>query len=308
MKKICTIVFSLITSASFAQLQNPGMENWTTYTADTATLERPNGWFGSDEAVFWADTGALGPLISPVKQIFQSGNFHSGTRAARIESHVISNFGSVAQSGVLSNAQMTYALIFSFSGGTPVTEAVPFVNAWVRYLPPTGGSDTGMMTVTAVVPASGGGDSTVGFGTANILPTSTYTNISCMITYPNPNVTPTRVQIAFYSSRNIVAGEEGTELWVDDVTISPVSIPETEKAKVVKLYPNPSSGLVSVYNTLSEPVTIKAFALNGVAVAEKTFTGNDVLDLTAQASGLYFFNVYNAEGKALQHGKLTVVK
>jgi hypothetical protein len=74
------------------------------------------------------------------------------------------------------------------------------------------------------------------------------------------------------------------------------------------VYPNPYAGLISIYNTLNEEVTLTAFNVNGQQVAERKFKGNDVLDLTAQASGLYFFTVTNSQGQTVQHGKLTIAK
>ena len=306
MKKLFTLVLSLIAFNSFAQtVPNSGMEDWHDYTANGEDLEAPDDWFGSDGPAFWADTGTLGAVITPTKQVFRSTTEHSGTYAARIETADIFIIG-----GGLSGAISTGELIFPAvptSGGTPVTERIPYVNAWVKYTSGNG-SDTASMVITAIMPGSNG-DSIVGAGTVDITEDANYYGVSCAVTYIDETVVPTMLRITFYSSKSVINGEEGSALWVDDVSMSTLSVKNTNAQKdAVKLHPNPSSGIVSIYNTLKEPVTIKAFSINGQEVASKTFTGNSQLDLTAHASGLYFYTVVNKAGQPIQHGKLTVAK
>ena len=305
MKKLFTLVLSLIAFTSFAQnVPNAGMEDWHNYQANGEDLEAPDDWYGSDAAVFWADTGTLGALIDPIKQVFKSNTEHSGDFAARLETGDVMLLGG-GLSGAISTGELTFFGIFVAQGGAPVSERIPYVNAWVKY-ESGGGNDTGSLVVTAIIPGSNG-DSIIGAGIADITESSSYMGISCLVSYTDPDVVPTALQITFYSSKSILNGEEGSTLWVDDVSMSTLSVKSSgEQKDAVKLHPNPSTGIVSIYNTLKEPVTIKAFSANGQEVATKTFTGNDQLDLTAQASGLYFYTVINKVGQQIQHGKLTI--
>ena len=311
MKKIFTSALILLAVNSYAQIPNAGMENWTNYTVNGNPLERPNSWHGSDEAVYWHDdTGTFGPILNPEKQVFGSNNEHSGNSAARIESLPVVEFlgNDIFLTGAISTAPMAYAVlaVIPVGPGIPVTEQVSYVYAWTQYTSQSG-DDTGSLVVTAYVPGSNG-DSVVGTGTVDIPPSGAYVQTGVAVQYPDPNVTPTYVNITFYSSKNMVGGADTSRLWVDDISWSTASAKNVVNSKAVKVYPNPSSGIVSVYNTLTEAVTVKAFTINGQQVAEKTFTGNDVLDLTAQASGLYFFTVTDKAGKTVQHGKLTIAK
>jgi hypothetical protein len=306
MKKLFTLALSMLALSSFAQVLNPGMEDWHNYTANGTSLTAPDDWHGSDEVICWADTGIGGALITPAKQIYRSTSANNGTYAARIETKQILLLGN-GQSGALSTANMMYAGIFILDGGTPVTEQIPFVYAWAKYSEGSGGADTGMLLVTAVVTGSNG-DSVVGTGVTDILPSATYSQIGTVVQYTDANVVPEKLQITFYSSKSIINGQDGSQLWVDDVTWSTSSVKALAQNNVVKCYPNPSGGLISVYNTLNEAVTMKVFTINGQQVAEKKFKGNDVIDLTAQANGLYFFTILDNNGQPVQNGKLTVAK
>lgn len=305
MKKLFTLVLSLLTFTSFAQVvTNGGMEDWHTYTVDGTDLEAPDGWYGSDSAIF-AFNEALPFLgLTPQQQIFQSGTAHNGSSAARIMTADIGTFGVVG--GTLSNANISFSQGgISYEGGSSVNERVPYVNAWVRY-EPGDGSDSGSLTVNAIMTGLNG-DSIVGTGVVLIGETNgQYEGISAAIIYIDGTVVPEKIQITFSSSGT--SPEDGSTLRVDDVSISPLSTKDLSAAKVVMLHPNPSTGIVSIYNTLKEPVTIKAFSINGQEVASNTFTGNSQLDLTAHASGLYFYTVVNKAGQPIQHGKLTIAK
>jgi len=311
MKKIFTSALILLAVNSYAQIPNAGLNTWSNYTVNSLSLERPDSWYGSDEAIAKADTVTLlDPFLEPDKQVFPSGNYHSSPAAARLESlpvHKDFQFNDVFYTAAISTSPLLYAGVMTSTGpGIPVTEQIAYVYAWVMYTSQSN-DDTGRMVVTAYVPGSNG-DSAIATSITDISPTSAYTQIGTMIQYPDANIVPSSIDITFLSSKNYFGGADTSRLWVDDISWSTASTKNVASSKAVKVYPNPSSGIVSVYNTLTEAVTVKAFTINGQQVAEKTFTGNDVLDLTAQASGLYFFTVTDKAGKLVQRGKLTIAR
>lgn len=306
MKKLFTLALSLIASTSFAQfVSNAGMEDWHTYTVDGTDLEAPDGWFGSDSAIFAFNEAFPILGLSPQQQIFQSTAANNGSSSARV---LTADIGSIVGivGGTLSNANISFSQGgITYEGGSSVTERVPYVNAWVRY-GSGDGNDSGSLTVTAIV-AGTNGDSIVGTGVVMIGETNTqFVGVSAAIVYIDGTVVPEKIQITFSSSGT--TPEDGSTLRVDDVAISTLSTKNLSAAKVVMLHPNPSTGIVSIYNTLKEPVTIKAFSINGQEVASQTFTGNSQLDLTAHASGLYFYTVVDKAGQPIQHGKLSIAK
>jgi hypothetical protein len=310
MKKLFTLALTILSFNSFAQIPNADLDPWTNYNANGTSLSRPDDWFGSDAAICWADTGFFGFILNPEKQVFPSGTFHSGPASARLESLPVVDFLGNATyfTAAISTSPFVYAglAVLPSGPGIPVTERIPFVYAWARYTSESN-DDTASMVVTAYIPGSNG-DSVIGTGTTDILPMGSYAQIGTVIQYTDANVVPTSINITFYSSKNMIGGTDTSRLWVDDISWSTTSVKALTESNVVKCFPNPSSGIVSVYNTLNEAVTMKVFNLNGQQVAEKKFKDNDVIDLTAQANGIYFFTILNSNGQAVQKGKLVVAK
>lgn len=306
MKRTITLILSLIAFNSYAQVPNGGMEDWHSYTVDGTQLTAPDGWFGSDSGVFALNETIPLLMLTPEQQIFKSGNVHGGTASARLETKDIGSFIGLAGAS-LSNARISFSQSgLLYEGGTNVSGQIPYVNAWVKYIS-GGGNDSGSMVVTAIVTGSNG-DSIVGSGSVNIGGTNNqYVQAVAVMQYTDVNAVPEKLQITFNSSGS--TPEDGSILWVDDISLSSLKASNSTIAdNVVKCYPNPSAGPISIFNTSKEPVTIKAFSMNGQEVAQKQFTGNNTLDLTAQPSGLYFFTVTNQAGQTVQHGKLTIAK
>lgn len=84
--------------------------------------------------------------------------------------------------------------------------------------------------------------------------------------------------------------------WVP-ATITGVDEP-VAKEEVLKVYPNPSSGIVNVeYNKAG---TIRVMDLMGAVVYEENITNVDLgqksIDLSAFANGIYVLNMFNDEG------------
>lgn len=306
MKKLFTLVLSLLTFQSFAQIPAGDMEDWHTYTVDGNTLEAPDGWVGSDSAIFAFNEQFPFLGLTPAQQVFESGTAHQGNAAARLQTADIGSFIGLV-GGTISNAQISFDQNgITYNGGIAVNERVTFVNAWLRYAPGIG-DDSASIVVTALVTGSNG-DSIVGTGTQLIGSTNAqYEYHGAFVNYSDGTVVPEKIQITFSSSGGSTP-EEGSTLRVDDIQMSTLSVKNSQKVNAVKCYPNPSSGLVSVFNTLNEESTIKAFNINGQEVAVKQFKGNSSLDLTAQPSGVYFYSIINKDGKNIQHGKLTIVK
>lgn len=306
MKKLFTLALSLLTFQSFAQISAGTMEDWHDYNVDGTDLEAPDGWVGSDSAIFAFNEQFPFLGLTPQQQILRSGTHHEGDYSARMETVDIGSFLGLF-GGSISNGSIAFDQGgISYQGGAPVNERINFVNAWVRYAPGVS-DDSASITITAIV-AGSNGDSIVGSGAQLIGSTNgDFEFHGAFVNYIDGTIVPEKIQITFNSSGGTTP-EEGSLLRVDDVQLSPVSVKNTQKVNVVKCYPNPSTGMVSVFNTLNEEVTIKAFNINGQEVAGKRFKGNSVLDLTAQPSGVYFYNVISKDGKAVQHGKLTIVK
>lgn len=308
MKKLFTLAFVFAGFTAGAQLQNSSMETWNTYTSDTATLEQPDHWYGSDSLVYGV---ASTFFLSPYKQVFQDTHAHSGTYAAKLVSEDVGGLVGVAP-GVLGNGQIAVDIqnsTFSYSGGTPVTQRVIFVNAWIDYQPQ--GTDEGYIQVQAVLTGQGQGgvDSIVGTGEFFTDGTSGYESVSVAVDYVDANVFPDKVLITFWSSSEVGNGTEGSTMWVDDVSISTLSAGSTQKAaQSVKCYPNPSTGMVNLFSTSGEVLTLRVYSVSGQLVHTQEFKGSAQADLANLSAGMYFYQVAAPSGTILQHDKLTISK
>lgn len=308
MKKVFTLVLSLLSVTSFAQIPAGNMENWHNYTVDGQQLTAPDGWFGSDSAIFAFNAQLPFPLLSPQQQVFRSGTSHGGAYAARLVTENIGSITDIIAGGTLSNAQVSFDQNgITYTGGSAVTELIPYVNAWVRYEAGSGGADTASITVFAIVSGTMG-DSIIGTGTSLIQETNgQYAHVSCHVSYADWSITPEKLQITFNSSASSDP-QVGSTLRVDDVELATLSVRQAAVANPVKIYPNPSAGIMSVFNAAGETLTLRAFAANGQLVAEQQCSGNSLLDLTEQAPGLYFYTITNTAGETIQKGKLTIAK
>jgi hypothetical protein len=305
MKKLLTLALLAIASyTASAQNVYGTMETWLTYTADTATLERPQGWNGSD-SVAYTYTGL--PLL-PARQIFQDTHAHSGQYAARIETK---NMGLSTVSGGLANGEIEVDGLggYSISGGTPVSQRITFVNAWLDYQPQ--GSDEAAIIVRAVWAGQGsnGNDSIIGQGTVTSDGTNGYEHFSVAITYIDSAVVPDHLQIGFLSSQSFIGGDDNTVLYVDDVTISTVSVKANPaQSNSIKCYPNPTTGVLNLRSATNDKLGLDIYSITGQKLHSQQFSSRAEADLSNLANGMYYFTIRNEAGQILEQEKLLINK
>jgi hypothetical protein len=306
MKKLITLSFIALTALS-AKAQNiyGSMETWINYTADTASLERPQGWNGSDSVAYTI----MFPGVTPVKQIFKDTHNHSGSFSAKL---VTADVTLAVVPGLITNGNIevdVFNQTFNVSGGAPCTERIVYLNAWIDYQPV--GGDVGNITVNAVLAGQGvgGTDSLVGQGIASIDQTSGFENFQVEVTYADANVVPDHLLIAFASSEDFMGGVDGSTMYVDDVTLTPLSVKGTSANNhTVKCFPNPSNGVLNVKSTTKDALTLNVYSIAGQQVFTQNFTGNTTADLSGLANGMYFYSVSNAEGATVTKEKLVITK
>lgn len=313
MKKL---FFTLFACSSFGAFAQDGLETWKNYSAGLfppVTLEIPQGWHGSDSLACF-----FGPFIDPTgsysKQIFKSTDKHGGSFAARLVTTAQGSFGNLP--AVMANANILLdtaggQLNVKFEGGVPVTERLDYANAWVKYNPASAGEE-GMIMVQAVLAgaASDGSDSVVGQGMQTIIEASAYEPVSAQINYVTTTVVPNRIRVMFYSSSpDAISFTDGTELYVDDVTVSrfPTSVTRVFTNASVKVYPTVTSGQVRLEPSENGVYSLVVYNAMGQQVAKQSFAGNATADLSALAQGVYYYQITGAE-TVIQKGQLSVVK
>ena len=327
MKKLFTLaLISAICTGAYAQSIYGDMETWRTYTTGLGsdTIMNPKGWFTTDSLIF-----TVGPVVDHGgkfnKQVTQSSDAHGGSYSAKVMSRVQGAGGSLGTfgvaPGVLTNSQPEfnsakfsssdpYAALY-YVGGLSTTTHYKVLTAWVKYLPK--GLDNGSIVVEHLIPGAGahGSDSLVGWGYVVINSViNTWTRVSVDIAYTTP-ATPTQLRMFFYSSDayGTITPVDSSTMYVDDVALSTTDVPGVSAANdIVNVYPNPSAGTVYLHSFTGEQLIWTAFNINGQVVASKTFSGRESVNLSAAASGIYFYSIANSNGETIQRGKFTIAK
>lgn len=343
MKKI---YFLLITVAFpvllFGQaVPNAGMENWRSNTSGSSpavTVNAPISWYGFDSLII-ADEETFLPLLYSLyhpthlhAQLYQEGTIvNSGSSSAKVMTLKQDTIGIVP--GSLSNASVSVnalALIgggslasaSTFHGGSPVTMRITTVSAYVQYMPGIdsvtglmGGNDTGLLTVQTYGHIHGN-DTLVGTGVVQILPTSgSFAQITANVVYWDTAYVVDTVRIIFSSSGGGASKAlDSSTLYVDDVSMTGVvnpdytGVPGIISSDLIKVYPNPASGTIYFDCPQNSGFIAVLYSVNGQAVATKTLTGSDALDVSTLPAGLYFYAVFDKNGSAVQRGKVAVSK
>ncbi len=336
MKKLILSAFSLFSAtALFAQpILNAGMEAWrggsTGIFPHTVPVAAPTEWFGLDSLVIgYAQFAGLAGLITVGsdfhQQVFQESTIvHSGSSSAKIVTAKQDTLGMIP--GMLSNAKIDVDVAtlmaggdpmdaFIFSGGTNLTLRPSTVSAWVSYLPGIdtstgmmGGADEGVMTVQVIATISGF-DSVVGVGFVNITPSTSFVEVTAPVTYTTTAYDVSNLRIIFVSSGGSGAGLENSTLYVDDVSM--VGVPQSvgqvsSGSELFHIFPNPAENIVNVTGSNGEGYSFVLYDISGKKVAEQILSDTNQLDVSAQASGVYFYSIIDSDGVIAQRGKLSL--
>lgn len=324
MKKLITLALVCATCLSAkAQLVNGDMETWRNLSSEGTNLEAPDGWFGSDSLAIWAGEYYGGGLISLDQQLFEENTIvNGGNASAKIETHENLLLGIIP--GILANAQPQIDTAtfdetdpfgsIQYSGGTPVTQRIHYVNAYVRYeTQDLLGDEYGGLSVQAVKVGQGpgGSDLVIGTGTVEIYETSGagFEGISAAIVYSDDTSVPDMLRIAFISTFDMDVAVNGSIMYVDDVSMSTTSIRNAAKSAGIKCFPNPvNNGILNITNTNNEALTLNVVSATGQLVHHSSFRSNTQADLSACANGAYFVNISDASGQVIKSEKLVLNK
>lgn len=319
MKKAIAIASLLVTSlAANAQVVNiqGNLDNWRNYGAGLppTQLTAPNGWFSADSLIF-----AYGPLLGTgpfVKQMSKDAASHSGAFAAVLTTKdqgpdfgVITGLLTNAKPGVdLANFDPTDPMgSLTYTGGTPVTERINVVSAWVKYIPVN--SDVAIINVQAVQTGQGqgGSDLVVGEAEEQISVQNSYTKVLVNLNYTDATIKPDKLLISITSS-DPANPEDGSVLYVDDIEAIGASGVHTVLfgEQTVKLYPVPARDILHISTELSQPLIWQAYAQDGKLVAQQQFTKKTKADISHLSGGVYIYNIHDMNGNAVQQGKFNV--
>ncbi len=333
MKKIYFLFAALIISAtSFAQaIPGADMETWRSSTSGTTSpvgIQAPYAWYGIDSLIifdgqFFGSAFGFGPSDFHRQLFEENTTVHGGSHSAKLITVVDSFIGPFP--GMLSNSRASIAINPlagtvsppTYTGGTPATNRVTSVSAWVQYQPGkvsgVTGIDTGYLLVQALAPIRGY-DSVIGTAFLQILPSTSFTQITANLTYIDTVDNIDTIRILFASSGGgVTPNLDSSTLYVDDVTMAGVpfyvnAVPTIATAsELVKVYPNPAANTL-FFSSNQTGLSCTLFSVNGREVANKTIAGNDALDISLLPAGLYFFAINDEQGNTVQRGKVSVVR
>lgn len=325
MKRICLfIALSVLSVTSFAQIGNPGMEDWRTTFAGfpfpTISISNPKLWSSTDSLAL-----TVGPLIGGsgfTRQVFkETVKVHSGAASAKVMSAYQDTLGLLP--GLLTNAKIEVDLAttnVNFTGGTAVTVMPQTVSAWVAYSPgidsttDTIGYDEGTLVVQAYA-SVWSVDSMVGSGFVNITPSDTFYQVTATLDYTTSDFPVHTLRILFTSGGGTGDVLDSSTLYVDDLSMTstpnpppPVSASAVRGGEQVQVFPNPAKG--SVYVTVPDngEYTYKVLSISGQTISHNVVKGTGKIDISGLAAGIYLYTVTGPDRNVVKHGKLTVTQ
>lgn len=191
-------------------------------------------------------------------------------------------------------------LLNCVSHGVPFPKVPTAINAWIKYQPAAGTTDTMMVIAAAYNEGEllGMFDGTVfpaGYAFyTNAQRYDEYTQIHIDMNYLDENMDCDSLAIIFLSS-SFTHAQESTSLYVDDITFEfnyESAVKDVHKAEFV-VYPNPSSDYINIQPIDdSEEYAVDIVDQNGRTIQSMTsLSGITRVGVSELASGIYFAKV-----------------
>lgn len=122
---------------------------------------------------------------------------------------------------------------------------------------------------------------------------------------PDPIVYNT---VGLYDVRLTVSNDYGSDVMLKEeyIDVDPIGITEFGMDEPVRIYPNPTTGMLNIENLSSQTIELSIYSLTGQKMLEdKISAGKKILDLSGLDSGIYFVR-YITENQQLNTGKLII--
>jgi PKD repeat protein len=131
------------------------------------------------------------------------------------------------------------------------------------------------------------------------------TPATSMLQTPDP---VTWAAVGMYDVTLTVANDYGEDTMVkeDYIDVQPIGISELDLDGLIKVYPNPTYGLLNIENATGENITLSIYTLTGQQLIEsRTSAGTSQINLESLEAGIYFVR-YITESQAVKTGKLII--
>lgn len=292
MKKLLLIAV-IITSHVYAQIPNAGFETWVNSTGSPHTYQEPQGWTSTDP--LWNLINASYTVASVV----QTSQSHSGSSAALLQTAA---GGGDTVGGVLLSTASIATLFGSGMPGFSCTTRPANLQAYYKFAP-VGGDLAGFITFLTKWNSGTNRRDTLGTGFfLSGTPVASYSLVSIPITY-SINVFPdtATIEVMLYGGGS--TPHMGSQFFVDDLGFTgsaPFGIEGFEQAEELKMYPNPSNGLLHIEATEEISEVQIANALGETVRHERLKSSSVQIDVNALPPGVYTVRVCGITRKLIK--------
>mgnify|MGYP003582797781 CR=1 FL=1 len=337
MKRIL-FTFSAILAASVCSMaQNPTISNGTfeTWVAPSAPyqLERPNGWYATDEVLDYQ----VGPILTfggmdfdAQKQLYKSADKYEGDFCAKI---MTKNFGDTLKTvpALFTNAKPNLNIVafmqaqnggninpfelFTYTNGTPMYgKKADSVTAYINA--PASNTDTGLAFVLAYKKITNDSMAVIGQGFAMVPPSANgYQKYTVPVMYTSSTNTATDTLVVGFVSAASADTANGyalnNTLFIDKVELFFSAGTSSLKGIATQdlgftAYPNPVKDYVifEQKNAAAQSYTLVIYNALGQVMHQEAFKAQQKeINLSRYAQGTYFYELYNDKGTARQVGK-----
>jgi hypothetical protein len=251
-------------------------------TWNTVSSEEPDNWFSFNYACSPGNYSAVKTSVS-----------YEGSWALKLKNVVMASGDTM---GYITNGKFGNN---GPQGGMPVTLNPNLVMGYYKYLP--AGLDTAL--VAAMLYRHNPVNDSAILLEAEMIhlpPVSTYTQFSIPIFYNGTPLADT-LNITFAAGNyqgNFVG--VGSELYIDklEVNYNPVSVNENETQQDIRVFPNPSHGLLNIDMDKSPEVLLELYNENGAKVYSETLKNTSTsnkLNLSGLSKGIYYLKMTSTD-------------
>jgi hypothetical protein len=275
MKKFTILLsFVLLSGIAFAQIPNPGFENWSSPSG--ASYRNPTGWGTTNDVV-------VPSYNAPANVTKDTINKHSGLASAKLysENYIVSFAGAMV-TGTIAESDP------EFTGGFPYNSRPGELTGYYEYTPAVGGDTLLMGVILFKWDTINKKRDTIALGTyisGDSVPA--WQEFGLQLTYLS-GANPDSAFILFFTSIGQFGLKNyGSTLWIDDVSFTGTAgTNDIKSSDVVNVFPNPAQSVIYINAVPGQFQTAIIYDITGRLVKTESVIGNEV-DVNDLANGNY---------------------
>ncbi len=292
-------VITFMYSNAYGQLPNSNFEDWTSASNRTDSLE---GWSSTNIVVTTPTISLYNETTSPYQG---KAAAHLATRPFGIVNYstlglLVNGIAEFAYAGGSGPSNATYVS----GGGTPISYKPIEIRGFYK-TPTTSRNNLPMAKVLlSKYNTVTNKRDTVSYTEYNFVANVKYTGFSIPLVDLMPSITPDTITTIFYSSNPTTVDQFGVnaDFYLDSLTI-PVPVTTNiansqSEGSSLKIYPNPSNGIINIYNAQGIESKIDFYNVVGKKVKSLSIKETHLkLDMSGFPSGAYFMKSTNSQAK-----------